>query len=147
LTHFPQYEGPDSVQGMEDDMDGFVQFLCMQDVLAREAVAAESSERSMEVSMAVTTAISTMPWGLIPTGIMHFAHHVNLARSEAGRLQETLEITGNTLRVVAGELAKIDNIPVELAASLMDLAASVDEALSLALYRPADMEEFGDCDH
>lgn len=147
MTHFPQYEGPENMEGMEDNMDGFVQFLCLQDVLARDAVAAEDTEASMGVSMAVTQAISTMPWGLIPTGIMHFAHHVNLARSEAGRLQDTLEITGNTLRVVAGELAKVDNIPVELAASLMDLATSVGEALEASLFTAVGPEEHGDCDH
>lgn len=115
-------------------MDAMVDTLTRLDHQARLAVMDENPDVAGDVSEEVSRNVAGITWGMTPTLIMHLAHHVNLARNEAHMAVASCTTAGNALRLVAGEMARMDDMPVELTANLMDLATQLLEVEKISVF-------------
>lgn len=113
-------------QQLTDELDEFVGHLCHQDFLAREAATAGDMEAAQNVSMAVTHAVTGIPWGQIPTVIMHCAARINAARHEGGKAAEAAKRAGEGLKIIAAELNNY-GVPAEVCMRILDLGVSLVE--------------------
>lgn len=126
------------------ELDDLVQKLTAADLRGRNAALSGNRQEAADVSVLVSTAVSEIPWGLVPTVIMHFAGHVGMARIDAGRMADTCIAAADGLKKVSQVMAE-SGAPVELCAQLMDLAVELRQSGEGCLFEAVDSDE--ECSH
>lgn len=142
--NFVPNDGTDETTRLVHELDNLVQTLTAADLRGRNAAASGDREVAAEVAILVSSAISEITWGAIPTVIMHFAGHVGMARADAGRMAETCLAAADGLTKVSQIMAE-HGAPVELCAQLMDLAVELRTSGTECLYEVVDTDE--ECTH
>lgn len=128
------------------ELDDMVQHLAHQDVMGRRAASEGDIELAGQVSMAVGTALSGVTWGMTPTVIMHLVSHVNMARQDAGRLSMTCVAAADGLTKAVQVMSEA-GAPVDLCATLMDLAVELRDAAEASPFVPSGCDDGEECNH
>jgi hypothetical protein len=125
------------LQEAAERLDGMVEFLTHQDWMMRKAVAEDDRDGAAEASAAVGRVMNVLGWAVVPTVIMHFACHVNVARREAFNAAQACGKAGEMLHRVVVEFAnQVDN-PI-LLAELLDMAKMMVEMGEEVSFKPAE---------
>lgn len=139
-------ENPDQ-QELIERLDDAVQTLVHLDMAGRKAAVEGNQEIGTEVAMRVGSIMADLTWGGIPTLMMHMAHHVGMARMDAGRMAATCEASANGLTRVSQVMSEA-GAPIELCVQLMDLAVELRKAADDCLFEPSDCGDEGqECTH
>lgn len=114
----------DQMEEAVRELDDFVVHLCHQDHLARLASVNGDMEAAQNVSMAVTHAVTGIPWGQIPTVIMHCAAQINAARRAGGSAVEAAKRVGEGLKTIAAELNNY-GVPADVCMRILDMGVGL----------------------
>lgn len=118
---FVPSDDDDAMKNAEASLDATVQELAHLDFLARRSVVEGDQEAGQEVGHRVGHILHNLTYGWTPTLIMHLAHHVNIARSEAGLAADRFRETGEVLKNVA-ILLEDAQVPIDVCMKVLDLA-------------------------
>lgn len=138
---FHHIEDPDDPRvAHQSIINDLVERLVELDHAARVCVYEQDMDKGSEVSMEVTEKIAQMTWGITPTVIMHMAHHINLARAEAGVALQACTKVGETLKAISAEMAR-QGVPVNVCASLMDLGVTLLDVVEASSLESEDVAD------
>lgn len=121
-------------------MDDLVEYLCFQDWSARQASESGNQGDALKATQAVGEVMGKVGWSVIPTIIMHFATHVNLARRESALASETCGRVGWMLQNVVAALAEKGSDP-SLLAEILDVAKEMQGLADKGSYEAVEFPE------